>query len=180
MLNSVLTPLILAFVVAIDAFSICLGIGLQPLRLRKILSIGLWIGLFHMVMPLLGLTVGALLTENISIVTELTSGLLLFGLGSHMIFSTFTQKTESTTRTMTSTSIIFLAFSVSLDSFPIGISLGMTGFQTTLTLILFGSVSTSMAWLGLLIGKKIQHNLGPSLTWIGGGILCLFGLHIIF
>lgn len=42
--SSIITPLILSIVVAFDAFSVCLGIGLRPLRLRKIATIGLWIG----------------------------------------------------------------------------------------------------------------------------------------
>lgn len=181
MLDSVLTPLILSFIVSFDAFSVCLGIGLQPLRLRKIATIGLWIGIFHMIMPLLGLLIGTLLTSRVTILAELISGLLLFGLGAQMIFDTFTVKTRSPTdKKFTLPAIIFLAFSVSLDSLPVGISLGISGFQTTITLILFGSISTGMAWLSLLIGKRVQRNLDHSLAWIGGAILCLLGLMVIF
>lgn len=181
MLDSVITPLVLSFVVSLDAFSVCLGIGLQPLRLRKIATIGLWIGIFHMLMPLLGLLLGALLAEWITSLTELMSGMLLFGLGAQMIFQTFAETIRSNPpKNFNLTAIIVLAFSVSIDSFPIGISLGMSGFLTIVTILLFGGVSTLMAWVSLLIGKKVQHNLDRSLAWIGGAILCLLGLMIIF
>ncbi|WP_440897921.1 manganese efflux pump MntP [Amphibacillus sp. Q70] len=181
MLDSVVTPLVLSFVVALDAFSVCLGIGLQPLRLRKIATIGLWIGIFHMFMPLLGLLIGALLAEWITSLTELISGMLLFGLGAQMIFQTFAETFRSNPpKKFNLTAIIVLAFSVSIDSFPIGISLGMSGFLTTVTILLFGGVSTLMSWTSLLIGKKVQRNLDRSLAWIGGAILCLLGLIIIF
>lgn len=179
--SSIITPLILSIVVAFDAFSVCLGIGLRPLRLRKIATIGLWIGFFHMLMPLIGLLLGSLLIDQIAHLAELLSGLLLFGIGAHLIFQTFAERADQAPpRTLTTPAIVMLALSVSLDSFPVGISLGMSGFQTTVTIALFGGISTCTAWTSLLIGKKVQHNLDRSLAWIGGAILCLIGLAIVF
>lgn len=132
-------------------------------------------------MPLLGLLVGTLLVGWITNLTELASGILLFGLGAHMIFQTFSEVIRSTPPKMINlTSIIMLALSVSLDSFPIGISLGMSGFLTIITILLFGGISTAMSWVSLLIGKKVQGNFDRSLDWIGGTILCLLGLMTIF
>ena len=175
--SSIITPLILSIVVAFDAFSVCLGIGLRPLRLRKIATIGL----FHMLMPFIGLLLGSLLIDQIAHLAKLLSGLLLFGIGSYLILQTFAEHVEQAPpRALTTPAIVMLALSVSLDSFPVGISLGMSGFQTTLTIALFGGVSTLAAWTSLLIGKKVQHNLDRSLAWIGGAILCLIGLAIVF
>lgn len=181
MVDSIVTPLLLAFVVGLDAFSVCLGIGLQPLRLKRIASIGLSIGFFHMLMPLLGILIGSLLVESITHLAELLSGLLLFGLGAYMIFQTFAinQRTIEPKK-LTNLTIMLLAFSVSLDSFPVGISLGMFGFHASVTILLFCGVSTLMAWVSLLIGKKIQRNLDRSLAWVGGAVLCILGLVIIF
>lgn len=181
MLNSIVTQLILAIVVSFDAFSVCLGIGLQPIRLKKVAEIGIWIGLFHILMPLIGLLLGSFLNDRFTHLTELLSGLLLFGIGAQLIFQTFAEQTrQSSPKTLTTSAITMLAFSVSIDSFPVGISLGISGFHTALTLVLFGSVSMFAAWLSLLIGKKIQHNIDLSLAWIGGLILCILGLKIIF
>ncbi|HHU20305.1 MAG TPA: hypothetical protein GXZ58_08875 [Bacilli bacterium] len=181
MLRSMLTPLILSIVVAFDAFSVCLGIGLRPLRLKKIATIGLWIGFFHMLIPLLGILIGSILIDRITHLAELLSGLLLFGIGAYFVFQTFAEQIrQAPPRTLTIPAIIMLALSVSIDSFPVGISLGMSGFQTTLAIALFGSVSMCAAWTSLLIAKKVQRNIDRSLTWISGAILCLIGLKIIF
>lgn len=181
MLDSITAQLFLAVALGLDAFSVCLGIGLQPLRLKKIFIIGLWIGTFHIFMPLLGLWVGTFLVDWAANFTELISGLLLFGLGIHMIIYTFAEDYGHQRRLIVDgTALIMLAFSVSLDSFPVGISLGMSGIATMLTLLLFGMVTTVMVWTSLIIGKKIQSNYGRSFEWLGGFILCLLGLYVIF
>ena len=181
MIDSIITPLLLALVVGFDAFSVCLGIGLQPLRLKKVASIGLSIGFFHMLMPLLGILVGSFLMGWVTHLAELLSGLLLFGIGAYMTIHTFAEERRALQpKKITNLTIIMLAFSVSIDSFPVGISLGMFGFRTTLTILLFGGISTLMAWVSLLIGKKVQRNLDRSLAWVGGSILCILGLIIIF
>ncbi|MGQ0453785.1 hypothetical protein ACT4UM_16115, partial [Bacillus sp. SS-TM] len=47
-----LIPLIImAFALGMDAFSVSLGMGMMPLKLRQILYIGMTIGIFHIIMP---------------------------------------------------------------------------------------------------------------------------------
>ncbi|SEO23174.1 Putative Mn2+ efflux pump MntP [Amphibacillus marinus] len=183
MLHSMLAQLFIAFALGLDAFSVCLGIGLQPIRLKKIAAIGLWIGGFHIIMPLLGLLIGSFLFDWISDFTELISGLLLVGLGMHIIFNTFAENYHQAAQKKQSfhtSAMLVLAFSVSLDSLPVGISLGVSGFATTLTLLIFGIVTTILTWISLLIAKKIQHNFDRSFDWIGGLTLCIIGLTVIF
>lgn len=182
MLDSIAAQFFIAFALGLDAFSVCLGIGLQQIRLKKIAVIGLWIGFFHIIMPLIGLLLGSLLFERVANVTEITSGLLLFGLGAYMIIHTFGEHYHYQQRqtTLNVMAIILLAFSVSIDSFPVGISLGMSGIEATLTLLMFGVITTTLTWLSLLIGKKVQRNIGRSFDWLGGVILCFLGLYIIF
>ena len=181
MLRSMITPFILSIVVAFDAFSVCLGIGLRPLRLKKIAAIGLWIGFFHMLIPLIGILIGSILIDRITHLAELLSGLLLFGIGAHLVFQTFAEQVrQAPPKTLTIPAVIMLALSVSIDSFPVGISLGLSSFQATLAIALFGSVSMFASWKSLLIAKKVQRNIDRSFTWISGAILCLIGLKIIF
>src|SRR5690625_5806312 len=89
MIDSIITPLLLALVVGFDAFSVCLGIGLQPLRLKKVASIGLSIGFFHMLMPLVGILVGFFFMGWVTHLADLLIGLLLFGFDAYMTIYTF-------------------------------------------------------------------------------------------
>src|SRR5690625_7468453 len=68
----------------------------------------------------------------------------------------------------------------SVDSFPVGLSIGMSGVQTMIALFLFGIVSTLMTWIGFLLGRKVHGLLGVYSEMLGGSILCTFGLIVIF
>lgn len=60
-----LLPLfIMAFALGLDAFSVSLGMGMVALRMRQILYIGITIGLFHIVMPFLGMVLGRFYRSN--------------------------------------------------------------------------------------------------------------------
>ncbi|MUV37401.1 putative manganese efflux pump MntP [Lentibacillus sp. JNUCC-1] len=73
-----------------------------------------------------------------------------------------------------------MAFSVSLDSFSVGLSLGITGFQTVMAIVMFGFVSMGLTLSGLLLGRKARSVLGVYSEMLGGSILCAFGLYFIF
>ncbi|MDR6120978.1 putative Mn2+ efflux pump MntP [Bacillus sp. SLBN-46] len=55
LVGELLTLVIMAFALGMDAFSVGLGMGMYKLRLRKIFEIGITIGIFHVWMPLVGL-----------------------------------------------------------------------------------------------------------------------------
>lgn len=51
--------------------------------------------------------------------------------------------------------LLFFVFSVSLDSFFVGFSLGIFGVRMFLIIIVFGVVSMLLIWLGLLLGRRV-------------------------
>ena len=54
-----LIPLIImAFALGMDAFSVSLGMGMMALKIRQILYIGVTIGIFHIIMPFIGMVLG--------------------------------------------------------------------------------------------------------------------------
>jgi len=96
-----------------------------------------------------------------------------------MIFSAF-QHERKRIANQSSLHILLLAFSVSIDSFSVGLSLGMSGAKTAFVLLTFGSVSMVLTWIGMLLGRKVRGYLGVYSEILGGSILSGFGLHIIF
>lgn len=170
---------IMALAIGMDAFSVSLGLGMQRMRLKKIAYIGLVVGIFHIIMPFIGIIVGKLISAQIGQWTTLAGGLLLFGIGAHMLFSAFNHEIGKVIQT-TGTGLFIFAFSVSIDSFSVGLSLGLSEVQTALTLILFGVSSMVLTWGGMLIGRKVRGFLGAYSEILGGSILCGFGLYIIF
>ena len=73
-IGEMITIIIMAFALGMDAFSISLGMGMYKLRLRQIFKIGITIGVFHIVMPLLGMITGRFLSEQFGAIAAYIGG----------------------------------------------------------------------------------------------------------
>ncbi|TXC85895.1 manganese efflux pump [Metabacillus litoralis] len=177
-IGELITLLIMALALGMDAFSVGLGMGLIKLRLRQIFYIGVTIGVFHIWMPLVGMLIGRLLTDTFGTIATLLGGGLLILLGIQMVFSSF-KKDDEPLITPVGFGLIVFALSVSLDSFSVGLSLGIYGAKTFLTVAIFGIVSMVLTWLGLLVGKRVQNWLGSYSEALGGAILLAFGIKLL-
>ncbi|MFD1708732.1 manganese efflux pump MntP family protein [Siminovitchia sediminis] len=177
-LPELITLVIMAFAVGMDAFSISLGMGVFKLRLRQIFLIGMTIGFFHMVMPLLGILTGNLLSVTFGIITSYIGGMLLIIMGILMGASCFRQENQSIVVPV-GWGLLLFSLIVSLDSFSAGLSLGMFGVKVMAAMGVFGVVSAVLTWTGLLLGRKVQHWLGFYGELLGGSILVLFGIKLI-
>ncbi len=170
---------IMAFALGMDAFSVGLGMGMTLVNNREIFKIGLIVGAFHALMPFLGIVLGKIFSTSFSTITTITSGLLLIGLGIHMsAFSVYSDKNEP--GFPIGFGLIVFAMSVSIDSFSVGLSFGMIGIRSATILIIFGLAAMVMCWSGLMLGRKFHRVLGIYSRILGGCILILFGLKIIF
>ncbi|AIE61566.1 manganese efflux pump MntP family protein [Bacillus methanolicus] len=178
MIGEVLALSLMAFALGMDAFSVGLGMGMFKLRLRQIFKIGITIGIFHVWMPLLGIAAGKFLSNQFGAIAGYIGGVLLLVLGLQMILASF-QKEESRFITPVGFGLLFFALSVSLDSFSVGLTLGIYGAKTILVLICFGGVATILTWIGLFIGRKVQGWIGTYSETLGGSILLVFGIQLL-
>jgi putative Mn2+ efflux pump MntP len=178
MFGEILTLTIMAAALGMDAFSVGLGMGMYQLRLRKIFNIGITIGLFHVWMPLVGMLAGKFLSEKFGELASFLGGLLLIVLGVHMIWSSLKQESEKM-MTPAGFGLLIFALSVSLDSFSVGLTLGIYGAKTLVVILCFGILATVQTWAGLLLGRKVQGWLGTYSEVLGGAILLAFGLKLI-
>ncbi|GEN32078.1 putative Mn2+ efflux pump MntP [Cerasibacillus quisquiliarum] len=168
----------IAIALGMDAFSVSLVLGMQNMRFKIAMCLSLFIGVCHMILPTIGVLLGQALLNKIGHVTTLLSGLLLFGIGIHMFLSAFTTSERKTFR-LTGYGFILLALSVSMDSFSVGLSFGMSGIYSFMMILLFGFVSSFLTLLGLLIGRKISGMLSLYSELLGGSILIVFGLTVM-
>ncbi|GAA0436275.1 manganese efflux pump MntP family protein [Lentibacillus halophilus] len=171
--------MLMAMALGMDAFSVSLGLGMQKLRLKRIALIGIIIGFFHVLMPFIGILLGQAISSQIGDYTVLAGGLLLFGIGAQMVFSAFNHETPQLAQPV-GIGLLFFALSVSLDSFSVGLSLGLSNVRTVVTLLAFGTTSMVLTWIGLILGRKVHGLLGVYSEILGGSILCGFGLYILF
>jgi manganese efflux pump family protein len=176
--GEIFTLSIMAFALGMDAFSVGLGMGMIRLRLRQIFKIGLMIGFFHVWMPLLGMIAGRFLSHQFGQFAGYAGGMLLLALGLQMIWSSF-KSDESRLIRPVGFGLIVFALSVSLDSFSVGLTLGIYKAKTVAVLTCFGLAATLLTWAGLLVGRKVQGWLGNYSEALGGSILLGFGLKLL-
>lgn len=169
----------IAIALGLDGFSVCLAIGMYNLRLRRILLIGFLIGMFHMLLPLIGLLIGHVMSTKWTKVAATGGNFLLIIIGLYIIFSSLHHNDIKTIYPY-GLRLLTIIFFISIDSFPVGISLGLSGVKTVLFIFLFGFFTAVLAWFGLLIGKKTTDWFGVYSEMIGGFILFLFGLAKLF
>ncbi|WP_028306503.1 manganese efflux pump MntP family protein [Desulfitibacter alkalitolerans] len=192
------TVLIIAVALGTDAFSMAIGIGACNIRYRQIIIISLVVLVFHIVMPLIGLSLGALLGRAIGRLAEIIGALVLAIIGVLMIregikgdegegvpmalkpFGLISRKGGKVRVTAGFWGIMVLASSVSLDALTVGFGLGALHFNLTLTVLTIGLVAGIMTALGFLFGKKVGGWLGDKAQVIGGVILVGIGIRMFF
>lgn len=169
----------MAFALSMDAFSVSLSLGMQNLRLRSIAKIGLVIGLLHIALPFLGIIIGQYVSGRVNFITELTGGFILIIVGAHMLFSAF-QIRSNESPPQRGWKLLMLAFLVSIDSFPAGLGIGFVSVRTFLIIPIFGLCAMIMAWIGMLIGKRVHTKIGRYSELLGGTILLFIGISLVF
>ncbi|MFD2615488.1 manganese efflux pump MntP [Paenibacillus gansuensis] len=174
-----LTILIMAMALGMDAFSLGIGIGLKGVRKLDILKISTVIGIFHIIMPLMGMFMGQYMSSILGEVATSAGGGLLLLLGGHMIYNSVKGEEARGFDHRTLWGIFVFALSVSIDSFSVGVSLGMFATDILLTVFSFGFFGGLMSVLGLLLGSRVSQSLGGYGEACGGVILLVFGILFI-
>ncbi|MGC8227740.1 manganese efflux pump MntP family protein [Pseudobacillus badius] len=177
-MGEVVTLSTLALALGMDAFSASLGMGMAPIRLRRIFFIGIIIGSFHIILPLLGMVAGRFVTDTFGTIAALIGGLLLIIAGAQMIIAFFQREEERTAPV--GWKLMLFSLIVSLDSFSVGLTLGIYGAKVLLVLMLFGGIAAALTWSGLLAARKAGRWLGPYSEAFGGCVLLAFGFKLLF
>lgn len=180
--SEAISVFLLAIALGLDGFSVCIGLGLQNLRWKRIFLIGLAIGFFHILFPVLGLMLGKMISLKLTAVTEVLSSALFISLGAYIFFSSFThpQQRRRALLQPDGFKLLTLAMLVSIDSFPVGFSLGLSGMQIAFYPLYFGIIAMFLSWLGLFIGRQTYAFLGRFSERCGGFIIFAYGIFYLF
>lgn len=171
---SLIVIFILAVGLSMDAFSLSLIYGTLNLKtqIQKLMSIT--VGIFHFIMPLLGYQIGELILKIIKVNPDILVGLIFIILGLEMLISL---KKEEQLKLLTGIlSVVFFAFTVSIDSFSIGIGFGISNINMLLPCIIFSITSAIFTYMGVLLGNKLASKFGNITTLIGSIILIVLGI----
>jgi len=174
---SLIVIFMLAVGLSMDAFSLSMIYGTLNLKssMQKLMSI--MVGIFHFFMPLLGYKIGELILTLIKVNPDTLVGIIFIILGLEMLLSV--KKEEQVKLLISIYSVIFFAFTVSIDSFSIGIGFGVANQSMLLPCIIFSITSAIFTYMGVVLGKKLSDKFGSITTIIGSVILLVLGISYI-
>lgn len=173
------TVFLIAVALGMDAFSLCLGIGMKGIRLLHVAKISAAVAFFHMMMPLIGVFTGKYVSMLLGEVASLAGGGLLVLLGGHMIYSSLSGEDVKSIDTGSLFGLLAFALSVSVDSLSVGVSLGMLSTDLIVTVVMFGCIGGIMSVAGMLIGRRVGKLAGDYGEMLGGAVLLVFGIFFL-
>lgn len=168
--------LLTAVALSLDAFSLSIIYGTILNNKKTIITLSLVVGIFHFFMPLLGFTLSNLLISKIVSNTNIISFIIFLILGIQMLLSK--NNDDDLINLSSFPSILLFAFTVSIDSFSVGIAISKESIL--LPIITFSTISCIFTYIGLQIGKKLKNILGNLTTKIGGIILIILSFYYLF
>jgi len=175
--------LLIAVGLSMDAFAVSLGIGATRFASgpRPIFRLSFHFGLFQALMPVLGWLVGSRVVGFISGVDHwIAFGLLAF-VGVRMIRSGLDPDAETHLADPSrGGTLVLLAVATSIDAFAVGLSLAIMHVAILYPAAIIGVVTGSLSLLGLLMGNRLGRRFGKRMEIIGGVILIMIGLRVLF
>lgn len=186
-----ITVLLVSVALGIDAFSVAISIGLAGIRSNQILLVSGIVTLFHIFMPLIGLSMGTYLGKIAGPMASIIGAFVLISIGASTIWSNVKEmsankggasRPASENRVIninSPLSLIIMAASVSLDALTVGFGLGTLEMDLFLTVITMGIVAGLMTIGGLVSGRTLNNTFGDKAEIIGGLILVLIGIKFL-
>ena len=173
---SFFTVLLVAIGLSMDTFSLSLGYGMFNLSKKNIIRISIIVGLFHFLMPLLGNRFGDIILKYSPICEKNIIGLVFLTISVDILLSLFKNNEIKPINNLFD--IIFFSFTVSIDSFSIGIALDAFDLSNFLVVLIFMIISFIFTYFGLSTGKKLRNIIGKKAEYIG--LFLLLSLSIFY
>ena len=156
-----------------DAFSIALSIGTTHLSKNRFILIPIVVSIMHFVMPLIGLFLGNQILSVININPKIIMTIILL----YLAFLMYKDRNNNKVTKINSLLSIFLyAFSVSLDSFSVGIGLKALTDKIIIPPIIFSLCAGTITYMGLILGKYSQKVWKEKASLIGIILLILISI----
>ena len=173
---------------SMDAFavSMCQGVSMKRLDLRRAALIGLFFGGFQALMPLLGFALGSTFASAVTIGPWIAAALLLI-LGIKMLIEGIRNKEEQPSDAGTIGRLFILAIATSIDAFAVGVSFSMqegivwfgSGTSIFTAILVIGVTTFVLSLIGVLIGNRFGLRYHRAAVIFGGIVLLLIGIKIL-
>lgn len=195
MQGELFTVLLVAIVLGADAFSLSMGMGLRGVSRRYEIRFSSMVALFHVFMPLLGLSIGMAAGKYLGVWAGRIGAVVLAYIGIEMLIKAyreirphsipFNEAREYMSKSRINlgdgwVSLMLLTTSVSIDALTVGFSLGTIKAPILTTVLITGAVAGIMTMLGFKGGKIFSRLVGSYSQGIGGLVLLVLAVLMAF
>lgn len=181
---SLLELLLIAVGLSMDAFavSICSGLSMRKVTLRKALVVGLYFGGFQAAMPLAGYLLGSGFSHLITAYDHWVAFLLLGFIGGKMVRDGFSGDdgcAECQEASLGLRDMLPLALATSIDALAVGVSFAFLQVRIIPAVSFIGITTLTLSMAGVKIGNVFGTRFKSKAELAGGVILILMGAKIL-
>lgn len=178
---NVISVILIAIALAMDAFSVSLTKGFTQKHLTKIqiFYYGLFFGVFQFIMPILGYFCGNAVSSIIESLASVIGFILLLAIGLNMIRESLTGDDDEITDNFSFKEVTLLAIATSIDAFAVGITFALLNDPILVPSLIIGIVAFIFSITGVYLGRRIGNYFGDKFQILGGIILILIGIKIL-
>ncbi len=161
------------------AVSICKGLSARCLKIRHALITGLYFGGFQALMPLIGYFLARRFESYVTDFDHWIAFVLLSIIGGNMIKESFGQA-EEVCASFGPRAMLPMAVATSIDALAMGITFAFLGVNIWAAVTFIGVITFALSAVGVWIGHLFGSKFKSKAELIGGIVLILMGLKILF
>lgn len=188
----------IAIGLSMDAFavSLCLGLTMSKITVKKALIVGLYFGIFQAIMPLAGYLLGTQFADKIVAFDHWVTFVLLGLIGGKMIAESFkkegcadrecpTEKCpdrecpEKQEASLKPAEMLPLALATSIDALAVGVSFAFLNVNIFSAISFIGIITLTFSVVGVKAGNIFGVKFKSKAELAGGIILVSMGLKIL-
>ena len=162
-----------ALSLSMDAFSLAIIYGTKKVSKIQKIVLSILVGINHFILPIIGQKIGYQLFNNKIFDLDIITMIVFTIIGIEMLIS----KEKGEVTKLTTLEMLIFAFSVSIDSFIIGITYLERNIILSSTVFLI--FSSFLTFAGLQLGHIISVEIGSVAKKVGGISLILIGLYTL-
>ena len=172
---------ILAVGLSMDAFavSVCKGLAMPKITVKKAAVVGIWFGGFQALMPALGYLLGSQFKDSITAIDHWIAFILLGIIGGNMIREACSGECENESDSLDIKTMFLLAVATSIDALAVGITFAFLKVNIAAAVSFIGITTFIISAAGVKIGNIFGTKYKSKAELAGGIILILLGLKIL-
>ena len=172
---------ILAVGLSMDAFavSVCKGLAMPKITVKKAAVVGIWFGGFQALMPALGYLLGSQFKYSITAIDHWIAFILLGIIGGNMIREACSGECEKENDSLDIKTMFLLAVATSIDALAVGITFAFLKVNIAAAVSFIGVTTFVISAAGVKIGNIFGTKYKSKAELAGGIILILLGLKIL-